>query len=93
MTVTSFQSIGRNLASQNMSSLAFLVTELQVSCMLPQNDCIFNEIVFGERNEKETSRDTRGVCLYPYPNCHREELIMKPFPGSGEIFGYLTGFP
>lgn len=34
--------------------LAFLVTELQVSCILPQTDCILNGLVFSERNEEET---------------------------------------
>ena len=47
----------------DMSSLAFLVTELQVSYILLRIQCKLNEIVSGERNQEEASRDTRGVCL------------------------------
>ena len=46
-----------------MSSLAFLVTELQVSCISLCIYCKLNEIVFGKRNQEKASRDTRGVCL------------------------------
>ena len=62
-----------------MSSLAFLVTELQVSHgIIGSNAQYSNEIVFGERNEKEASRNTRGVCLsvikVQWPRAHDEAV-------------------